>query len=374
MLFISLPMQYLHVIGTFQGILLAAILLFSAGVNNTGRIMGVWCLFLAFYFCCPLIVVHAEDTVFANLIGWGYFVPASFGAFLYLYFRSAIIKKSFHLKDSIHATPLLLCLLLNIDFLFSTPTEKINIANNALHKENIQLLTQIIMFVQAFFYLALSVKLITKSGRHARDTLSNFNPKIFTWLWVVLNLYAAMLLTEAVSTIIGANSTLAIASDLIAFTLIYSVSMAQWREPNLFTIDNLSETPAEALNSTTKAQCFDSNTRAKLLENIVQYMEEEQPYLESELSLDALARYTNLSSHYLSEILNQQANKNFYQFVNEYRIKTVCSQISSNPKERLIDLALSAGFSSKSTFNAVFKQFKGMTPSQYRKQLKLDCE
>eukprot|EP00493_Phyllostaurus_siculus_P003852 UN03867 len=131
-----------------------------------------------------------------------------------------------------------------------------------------------------------------------------------------------MLLTEAVSTIIGANSTLAIASDLIAFTLIYSVSMAQWREPNLFTIDNLSETPAEALNSTTKAQCFDSNTRAKLLENIVQYMEEEQPYLESELSLDALARYTNLSSHHLSEILNQQANKNFYQFVNEYRIKT----------------------------------------------------
>ncbi|MDP2594923.1 helix-turn-helix domain-containing protein [Alteromonas stellipolaris] len=349
-------------------------LLFSANVNNTGRVLGAWCLFQAFYFCSPLIVVHAEDTVFANLIGWGYFFPASFGAFLYLYFRSAIIKKSFYLKDGIHATPLLLCLFLNIDFLFSSPAEKINIANNALHNENIQLLTQIITFVQAFVYLALSVRLITQSARQAGDTLSNFNPQIFTWLWIVLNLYAGMLLTEAVSTIIGANYTLAIVSDLIAFTLIYSVSMAQWREPNLFTIDNLSETSAEALNSTTKAQYFDSNTRAKLLENIVQYMEDEQPYLESELTLDALARYTNLSSHHLSEILNQQANKNFYQFVNEYRIKTVCSQIASNPKERLIDLALSAGFSSKSTFNAVFKQFRGMTPSQFRKQLKLDSE
>ena len=117
MLFISLPMQYLHAIGTFQGALLAAMLLFSAGVNNAGRIMGVWCLFQAFYFCSPLIVVHANDTFFANLIGWGYFVPASFGAFLYLYFRSSIIKKSFHIKDCIHATPLLLCILLNIDFL-----------------------------------------------------------------------------------------------------------------------------------------------------------------------------------------------------------------------------------------------------------------
>ena len=374
MLFISLPMQYLHAIGTFQGALLAAMLLFSAGVNNAGRIMGVWCLFQAFYFCSPLIVVHADDTFFANLIGWGYFVPASFGAFLYLYFRSSIIKKSFHIKDCIHATPLLLCLLLNIDFLFSTPAEKINIANNALHKENILLLTQIIMFVQAFFYLALSVKLITKSGRHARDTLSNFNPKIFTWLWIVLSLYAGMFLTETVSIIIGANYSLGIVSDLIAFTLIYSVSMAQWRKPNLFAIDNLSETPTKVLNSTTKPQYFDSQTKTKLLENIVQYMEDEQPYLESELTLDALAKYTNLSSHHLSEILNQQANKNFYQFVNEYRIKTVCSQISSNPNERLFDLALSAGFSSKSTFNAVFKQFKGMTPSQYRKQLKLDCE
>jgi AraC-like DNA-binding protein len=150
--------------------------------------------------------------------------------------------------------------------------------------------------------------------------------------------------------------------------------MAQWRKPNLFAIDNLSETSTKVLNSTTKPQYFDSQTKTKLLENIVQYMEDEQPYLESELTLDALAKYTNLSSHHLSEILNQQANKNFYQFVNEYRIKTVCSQISSNPKERLFDLALSAGFSSKSTFNAVFKQFKGMTPSQYRKQLKLDSE
>ncbi len=98
-------------------------------------------------------------------------------------------------------------------------------------------------------------------------------------------------------------------------------------------------------------------------------MNDEQPYLNNELTLEGLATSVGLSSHHLSEILNQQANKNFYQFVNEYRVNFVCERILNDKNSKILDLAMSAGFSSKSTFNAVFKQFKGVTPSQYRKQL-----
>ena len=368
MQFISLPMQYLHAIGTFQGIVLAVMLLMGAGVSNTACLLGVWCLFLAFYFCSPLIVIHAENTLFSGLIGWGYFVPASFGAFLYLYFRSTIVRMPFRFRDIIHVTPLLFCLILNIDFLFATATEKANIASNALHNPHTQLLTQLIMFTQAFVYFALSVRLIMQSERYAEDRLSGYNPKIFTWLWVLLSLYAVIWLTEAVNIVIGSIYTLVVVSDVLAFALIYSISLAQWREPDLFTINKLSEVSTEALKLKPKTQYFDDNTRARLLETILQFMEDEKPYLECELTLDLLAEYTNLSSHHLSEILNQQAKKNFYQFVNEYRVAKVCAQIDSNSKDKLMDLAISAGFSSKSTFNAVFKQLKGMTPSQYREE------
>jgi len=82
-----------------------------------------------------------------------------------------------------------------------------------------------------------------------------------------------------------------------------------------------------------------------------------------------LAETVGISTHHLSEVLNQHEGKNFYQFVNEYRINYVCEQLKMDKNIKILDLAMSAGFSSKSTFNAVFKQFTQHTPSQYRQQL-----
>jgi len=370
MLIISIPMQYLHAIGTFQGILLAVMLLFGARVSDTARLLGTWCLFLAFYFCSPLIVIHANNTILANLVGWGYFIPASFGAFLYLYCRSAIAQTPLNIRDFVHSIPLLICLLLNLDFLLSPAADKIYTANNALHNRDTLLLTQLIMFIQAFVYLGLSVRLIARCKRQADNLLSNFNPNIFNWLWLLISLYGGMWIAEIIGLIMGAGYAMALVSDLMAFILIYSVSMAQWRDPNLFTINKLSTLAVGKDAIKPKTEFFDSETREKLLENVMQVMKDEQLYLKTDLSLDLLAKSTALSSHHLSEILNQQAKKNFYQFVNEYRINFVCEQIASEPESKLLELAMSSGFSSKSTFNAVFKQIKGLTPTQYRKSIK----
>ena len=78
-------------------------------------------------------------------------------------------------------------------------------------------------------------------------------------------------------------------------------------------------------------------------------------------TLIAVARF------HLSEVLNRHANKNFYEFINHYRIDYVCERLLEDPDRSVLDIALEAGFSSKSTFNAIFKQFTGQTPTQYRK-------
>jgi AraC-like DNA-binding protein len=367
MLLISIPLQYLHVIGTFQGVLLAVMLMLGNGVNNAGRLLGAWCFFMAFYFSSPLVIIHSDNTFFANLIGWGYYIPASFGAFLYLYCRTAIIDKPFHFRDVLHITPLFLCFILNQDYLLASSLDKIDIVNNALRGRGTVLITQLVMMLQAFFYLGLSVKLIMTLKKQADDSLSGFNPNIFTWFWGLLSMYGAIWLIEAIGMIMGGNYMLVIVSDLLFILLIYGVSLAQWREPKLFTIGKLSSIITNKNETKYKVGLFDSDTRRSLLDTVLEFMKEKEPFLDNGLTLDSLANSVGLSSHHLSEILNKEAKKNFYQFINEYRINFICELIVDKPDINILDLAMSAGFSSKSTFNVVFKKIKCMTPSQYRK-------
>lgn len=367
MYIVSLPLQYLHAIGSFQGLLLAFMLLLGVKPNTAGRILGIWCFFMALYFSSPLVIIHADIPVIGAFIGWGYFVPASFGAFLYLYCRTAITNSPLRRYDLIHCLPFLACILLNLNFLLTSPTEKLELANSVNREPMVVVITQLIMVLQAFFYLGVSINLILKFKNQANKNLSNFNPNIFIWLWVLLSIYAIVWLLETAGLLLGGHYTLAILSDVLFLCLIYSISLVQWRDPKLFFIDKI--TSISANNKKAKTETFDQDTRESLLNNIVNYMNDEQPYLNNELTLEGLATSVGLSSHHLSEILNQQANKNFYQFVNEYRVNFVCERILNDKNSKILDLAMSAGFSSKSTFNAVFKQFKGVTPSQYRKQL-----
>ncbi|MGC9332473.1 MAG: helix-turn-helix domain-containing protein, partial [Bacteroidales bacterium] len=67
----------------------------------------------------------------------------------------------------------------------------------------------------------------------------------------------------------------------------------------------------------------------------------------------------------LSQIINQQAGVNFYDFVNKYRIEEFLHIAKKNKNFSLLAMALDAGFNSKSSFNYIFKKQKGLSPSQY---------
>jgi len=97
------------------------------------------------------------------------------------------------------------------------------------------------------------------------------------------------------------------------------------------------------------------------------YIENEKPYLNSELSLQDLADKLDVKRHHLSNVINQNHNKNFYEFINQYRITEVKAMLTDpeNKHLKLISLAYDAGFNSKATFNRIFKQTTNMTPSQF---------
>jgi AraC-like DNA-binding protein len=93
----------------------------------------------------------------------------------------------------------------------------------------------------------------------------------------------------------------------------------------------------------------------------------EHLHRQSRLTLEEVAAKLRLPLRYVSYLINTHCNTNFNSFVNRFRVDEVISKLA-DPKEQhktLLALALEAGFNSKSTFNQVFRQHTGKSPSQY---------
>lgn len=105
----------------------------------------------------------------------------------------------------------------------------------------------------------------------------------------------------------------------------------------------------------------------KLKEQLIKLMTEEKLYLDESLSLPKLAKKLTIHPNYLSQIINEQFGKNFYDFVNEFRVDEFKRLLikPANRKMTFFALAIDSGFASKASFNKAFKKFTGQTPSEY---------
>ncbi len=77
---------------------------------------------------------------------------------------------------------------------------------------------------------------------------------------------------------------------------------------------------------------------------------------------------TGIPRHYITQILNEKHKKNFFTFINEYRVKEVIERLI-DPRYRhytILAIAFDSGFNSKTTFNSIFKTQTGLTPSEFR--------
>jgi AraC-like DNA-binding protein len=97
------------------------------------------------------------------------------------------------------------------------------------------------------------------------------------------------------------------------------------------------------------------------------FMRKSKIYLDSDLSLEGLASRMKMSKHHLTQLLNERIMKNFYSYINEYRIGEAVDQLN-NPalQVNILSLAFDCGFNSRSSFNSYFKKITGHTPSAYR--------
>jgi len=113
-------------------------------------------------------------------------------------------------------------------------------------------------------------------------------------------------------------------------------------------------------------------TKNEILSKLEKIMIQEKLFLNSSLNLGEVAKKLSVMPRYLSQVINELKDQNFYDFVNIYRIeeaKKILSDPSHN-EEKILAVLFDCGFNSKSVFNTVFKKNTGITPSEYRRKYK----
>lgn len=118
-----------------------------------------------------------------------------------------------------------------------------------------------------------------------------------------------------------------------------------------------------------KPTLLDDATAQAHTQKLLTYVEQESPFLNPALSLRSLAALIEIHPNQLSWLLNTQLQKNFNEFINEYRVEhfKVLAKDPSNNHISLMGLAFESGFNSKTVFNTFFKKMTGITPSAFVK-------
>ncbi len=103
-----------------------------------------------------------------------------------------------------------------------------------------------------------------------------------------------------------------------------------------------------------------------LIANLNELMAKKKVYKNPQLKIKDLAMQLNVSSHHLSQLLNDNLGKSYKSFINEYRIHSACNLLKTSHHLSLEGIGYEVGFRSKSTFFTTFKKVMAQTPSQFQ--------
>ena len=159
--------------------------------------------------------------------------------------------------------------------------------------------------------------------------------------------------------------------NIAIVVVVYLLGYLGLRQPEIFTRRSRTlpaETGSAASRPKYEKSALDAESAKVLFEELQKVMVEDQPYLDRKLTLSQLAEHLGLTPNYLSQVINQQAESNFFEFINGFRVEAAKKMLSdpSEARKSVLSVALESGFNSKSSFYSAFKYHTGVTPTQYR--------
>jgi len=241
------------------------------------------------------------------------------------------------------------------------------------------------------FYSTLALRQVHRHRARIQQALSEVDRFDLRWLeWLLLGMIGVCAIHFGVDLLrlLGVldSGAKAMTNLVVTALLIYLISIGGLRQPRIFT-DTVREALA-ALNSTpepdpseTDAVCagdnsggkyrksgLDETRRQNIWSRLQHLLVNELAYLDSTLDLPSLAGQLGVRPQEVSEVINTVYGGSFYDLINHHRVEAakILLQESGERPRKMLDVALSVGFSSQSTFYSRFKKLTDVTPAIYR--------
>jgi AraC-like DNA-binding protein len=311
-----------------------------------------------------------------------YFKPGIFpllfllGPLLYLYVNS-LATENYKLepKHFLHLLPYLaVCIHRSV-------TDAVSISSSSNLDENPAFIYNkiyyVLLIVSLFIYWVFSVRIILAHRKNIPYYFSNYTKKnTLSWLIFVvlifLVLFLADLFVTSLARVFGIDlfQFLSITSNLTIFTFI--MLFFGINQSVIYEFKNENEETSEGdTEEKYKRSALNENKITDINNKVFDYLKTKKPYLNSEFSFQMMVDDLGISRQNLSQVINSGQKKNFYKLISGFRVEEV-KEMLANPKYEhytVLGIAFDCGFNSKTSFNRIFKEETGYTPTEYKKSL-----
>lgn len=204
------------------------------------------------------------------------------------------------------------------------------------------------------------IMLARNIGSITRQFKGNANPSVrqhMLKMYSIFLFFCTLTLLWIVVTVF--NNRLFIIIEAIFTGLFFLLGYIAFFKPDLFDMPKLFHSKKKHTGE------FASYDDEAIFLQLTMLFEQDKIYTQPKLTVKEVADELALPAKYVSYLINTYACSGFNDFVNAYRVKEVLQMIKVEKSKTLLGIAMDAGFNSKSTFNQVFKQVTGKSPSEY---------
>lgn len=360
-------MDILYIIGIFVSIFLTLLIVFKKNKALSDLFLGLFFILagINISFSYIELINQKLDYKYPWAINITAPIVILYGTVIWFYIKSlTTIDFKFKPIYLLHLLPFLAFFLNHYINFYSIPaSERIQIAITESFKQTYSY-KFFVLFVAltTAFYLIWSLQLIHKHQQNIQKYFSNTDRIDLYWLkHLIYGLIVTFSITMGV-----------IVLDLIFQFISFKVfEFGAFGLTSLFVIFlgfiGIRQTTIFS-NITSTSTKYSELNQNELYLKLIEVMKTEKPYLDSEINIRKLSEKLKVNTDVLSKLLNEQLNKNFYEFINLYRIEAFKEKVLNpeNNQYTLLAIAFDCGFSSKASFNRVFKKYTNYTPAEFK--------